>query len=140
MHPKTLKPSFLPWESTISTYGLNKILQVSCHRCKSDKIASKYVLIFYCKESKCGTNLWWQRIKATDCIIKVAIIRGNITWHSFALRDWAYKQKAHGNLCFPLRRAYLLLLCIYFYARVKVFLSIPFLFSLLASIMWWGKI
>ena len=31
-------------------------------------------------------------IKATDCIIKVAITRGNITWRSFALRDWAYKQ------------------------------------------------
>jgi hypothetical protein len=31
-------------------------------------------------------------IKATDCIIKVAIIRGNITWRSFALRDLAYKQ------------------------------------------------
>ena len=31
-------------------------------------------------------------IKATDCIIKVAIIRGNITWRSFALRGWAYKQ------------------------------------------------
>ena len=27
--------------------------------------------------------------------------------------------KAHDNLCFPLWRAYLLLLCIYFYARVN---------------------
>ena len=27
-----------------------------------------------------------------DCIIKVSIIRGNTTWHSFALRGWAYKQ------------------------------------------------
>ena len=71
-------------------------------------------------------NLWWRRIKATYYIIKVAIIRGNITWRSLALRGWAYKQKAHGNLCFPMRRAYLLLLCIYFLARVKVLLSIPF--------------
>ena len=31
-------------ESTIPTYGLNKILQVSCHRCnKAIKIASKSV-------------------------------------------------------------------------------------------------
>ena len=30
-------------------------------------------------------------IKATDCIIKVAIIGGNIAWRSFTLRDWAYK-------------------------------------------------
>ena len=37
--------------------------------------------------------MWWQRIKATNCIIKVAIIRGNITWRFFALRDyWAYNQ------------------------------------------------
>ena len=36
----------------------------------------------------------------TDCIIKVAIIRGNITWRSLALRGCAYKQKAHSNLCF----------------------------------------
>ena len=77
--------------------------------------------------------MWWWRTKATDCIIKVAITRGNITWSSLALRDWAYKQKPHGNLCFPLRRAYLLLSCIYFHARVKVFLSIPFIFLLLQA-------
>ena len=38
--------------------------------------------------------------------------------------------KAHGNLCFPLRRAYLLLLCIYFYAKSQSFPSIPFYFLL----------
>ena len=32
-------------------------------------------------------------IKLIDCIIKVAITRGNITWRSFALRDCAYKTK-----------------------------------------------
>ena len=47
------------------------------------------------------TNLWWQIIKATDCIIKVAIIRGNIMWHSFALRDWAYKQKSAWQPLLP---------------------------------------
>jgi hypothetical protein len=30
---ETLEPSFMSREYTISTYGLNKILQVSCHRC-----------------------------------------------------------------------------------------------------------
>jgi hypothetical protein len=72
-------------------------------------------------------------IKVADCIIKVAIIRGNITWRFFALRDLAYKQKAHGNICFPLRRAYLLLLCIYFLATVKVFFPIPFYFLFLQA-------
>jgi len=39
------------------------------------------------------------------------------------------KIKAHDNLCFPLRRAYLLLLCIYFYARVNsVLLYFLFIF------------
>ena len=41
--------------------------------------------------------------------------------------------KAHDNLCFPLRRAYLLLLCIYFYSRVKVFFPIPFYFLFLQA-------
>ena len=77
-------------------------------------------------------NLWWQRIKATYCIIKYAIIRGNITWRSFALRDWAYKQKAHGNLCFPLRRAYL-----YFY--VFTFMQESKFFSLFLFIFSWGE-
>ena len=51
----------------------------------------------------------------------------NVTF--FCTKDWAYKQKAHGNLCFPLRRDYLLLLCIYFYARVKVFSLFLFILS-----------
>ena len=75
-------------------------------------------------------NLWWQRIKVTNCIIKVSIIRGNITWRSLALRGWAHKQKAQGNLCFPLRRAYLLLLCIYFYIKSKFFSPFLFIFLL----------
>ena len=37
-------------------------------------------------------ELGWQRIKVTDCIIKVVILRGNTTWRSLALRDWACKQ------------------------------------------------
>ena len=37
-------------------------------------------------------ELGWQRIKATDCIIKVVILRGNTTWCSLALRDRACKQ------------------------------------------------
>ena len=66
-------------------------------------------------------NLWWWRIKATDCIIKVTITRGNATWCSFALRGWAYKQKSAWQPLLPSARANLLLLCIYFHARVKVF-------------------
>ena len=93
MHPKTLKPKSYFQESTIPTYGLSKILQVSCHRCKKAiKIASKSVRSFSVRENWALYELGWQRIKATDCIIKVAILRGNAMWHSFALRGWAYKQ------------------------------------------------
>ena len=46
MHPKPLN-QILFWESTIPTYGLSKILQISCHRCnKVIKIASKCVRSF----------------------------------------------------------------------------------------------
>ena len=38
--------------------------------------------------------------------------RGNIKWRSFALRFHASTLNAHDNLCFPLRRAYLLL-CVF---------------------------
>ena len=54
----------------------------------------------------------------------------------FYLSIFALSSGTSTNPYFPLRRAYLLLLCIYFHARIKVFLSIPFYFSLLASIMW----
>ena len=49
---KSLKPKFMPLESTIPTYGLSKILQVSCHRCnKAIKIASKCVRSFSVREN-----------------------------------------------------------------------------------------
>ena len=40
--------------------------------------------------------------------------RGNIKWRSFALGFCASTLNVHDNLCFPLRRAYLLLYVFYF--------------------------
>ena len=52
VNPKTLKPKSYFQESTIPTYGLSKILQVSCHRCnKAIKIASKCVGSFSVREN-----------------------------------------------------------------------------------------
>ena len=52
MHPKTLKPKSYSQESTIPTFGLSKILQVSCHRCNKEiKIASKCVGSFSIREN-----------------------------------------------------------------------------------------
>ena len=61
----------------------------------------------------------------TDCIIKVAITRGNATWRSFALRGWAYKQISAWQPLLPSAKG----LSFTFMQRVKVFLSIPFIFS-----------
>ena len=64
MHPKP-STQILFWESTIPTYGLSKILQVSCHRCnKVIKIASKSVRSFSVREIERCTNLWWQNNKS----------------------------------------------------------------------------
>ena len=49
---KNLKPEIMFWESSIPTYGLSKILQVSCRRCnKAIKISSKSVTSFRVKEN-----------------------------------------------------------------------------------------
>src|SRR6266511_6135547 len=53
VHPKTLKPKSYFQDSTIPTYGLSKILQVSFHRCnKAIKIASKSVRSFSVRENR----------------------------------------------------------------------------------------
>ena len=51
-------------------------------------------MIFYCKGKYASYELCdGKEIKAMDCIIKVDITRGNITWRSFALRACTSKNK-----------------------------------------------
>ena len=127
--------------STIPTYGLSKIPQVSCQRCKKAiKIASKYVRSFSVRENSALYELGWQRIKAIDCIIKVFILRGNITWRSLALRDWAYKQISAWQPLLPSAKGLSFTFMYLLLCKVSKFSFYSFLFSLLASIMWWGKI
>ena len=85
---------------------------------------------FSVRENWALYELGWQRIKATDCIIKVVILRGNSTWRSFALRDWAYKQISAWQPLLPSAKGLSFTLCIYFYARVKVFSLFLFIFLL----------
>jgi hypothetical protein len=55
---KNPQPKSYLRESTILTYGLNKILQVSCHRCnKAIKIGSKSVGSISVREIERCTNL-----------------------------------------------------------------------------------
>ena len=129
MHPKTLRPKSYFQESIIPTYGLSNILQVSFHRCnKAIKIASKSVRSFSVRENWALYKLGWQRIKATDCLIKVVILRGNTTWRSLALRDWACKQISAWQPLLPSVKGLSFILCIYFYAKSQSFTSIPFYF------------
>ena len=72
-------------------------------------------------------------IKATDCIIKVAIIWGNITWRSFALRDLAYKPKSAWQPLIPSAKGLSFTLCIYFLCKSQSILPYSFLFSLLQA-------
>ena len=78
-----------------------------------------------------------EEIKGTNCIIKVHITSGNIKWRSFALRFHASNQKAHDNLCFPLRRAYLLLYVFYIMQESRWSSPFPFVFYPLASTLCW---
>ena len=91
----------LPWESTVPTYGLSEILQVSCH-VESNKNFSlnMYDLLVWEKISfKRSCDM--EEIKATDCIIKVSITRGNIKWCSFALRFCASNLKSTWQPLLP---------------------------------------
>ena len=77
---------------------------------QSNKNCSKYVWLIGVGEISFIRSCDVEVIKATDCIIKVHITRGNIKWRSLHW-DFIYPTiKAHGNLCFPLWRAYPLLL------------------------------
>ena len=74
------------------------------------KLLSKYVWFISVEKISFIRSCDVEEIKAMDCIIKVHITSGNIKLRSFALRFCASNLKAHDNLCFPLRRAYLLFL------------------------------
>ena len=80
-----------------------------------------------------------EEIKATDCIIKFHITSGNIKWHSFALRFFASNHKAHDNLCFHLRRAYLSFLPYTLYKSLGD-LHLSFLHFILWQAQYVGKI
>ena len=138
---KTLKPKSMFWESTIPTYGLGKILQVSCHWCqKAIKIAPKSVWSFSVNENKCCTNLWWQSNKSDRLHNKGCYYKGQYNVTFFCIKRLCIQnKKSHDNLCFPLRRAYLLLFCIYFMQESKYLSIFLFIFSF-GKHMWWGKI
>ena len=136
MLPNILKPS-LPWESTISTYGLSKILQVSCHRCMQQKLLSKYVWFISVEKISFIQACDMEEIKATDCIIKVPITSGNIKWRSFALRFCASNHKSTWQPLLPSAKG--LSFTFVLYLIQESWWSSPFLFTFcpLARTMCW---
>ena len=125
MLPNTHKP-VLPWESTISTHGLSKILQVSCHRCKQKNCSlNMYDLLVWEKISfirLCDM----EEIKATYCIIKVHITSGNIKWRSFALRFCASNHKSAWQPLLPSAKDLSFTFFLLHYIRVMVIFTLPF--------------
>ena len=140
MHPKPLNPVSCHESPLYLPMDWVRSFKYVVIGAKSNKIASKYVLIFYCKGSSvvrtCDAKNKSDRLHNKGCYHKGQY---NVTFFCIK-RLCIQNQKAHDNLCFPLRRAYLLFLCIYFLCKSQSILLYSFLFSLLASIMWWGKI
>ena len=90
---------------------------------------SKYVWLINAEKISfvrtcCGSN------KSDGLHNKGPHTRGNIKWRSFALRFCASTLNAHDNLCFPLRRAYLLLYVFYFMQESRWSSPFPFYFIL----------
>ena len=138
---KTLKP-YLVWESTIPTYGLSKILQVSCHRCnKAIKIASKIVRSFSVRENWALYELVMAKNKSDRLHNKGCYHKGQYNVTFFCTKGLSIQTNKRMATSASLCEGPIFYFSVFtFMQRVKVFLSIPFYFSLLASIMWWGKI
>ena len=73
-----------------------------------------------------------EKIKATDCIIKVYITSGNIKWRSFALRFCASNHKSIWQPLLPSAKDLSFILVLYFMQESRW--SSPFLF--LHFILW----
>ena len=85
-------------------------------------------------------NLWWQNNKGNRLHNKGCYHKGKTTWHSFALRDWAYKPKSTWQ---PLLRSAKGLSFTFMYllsCKRQSFSLYSFYFSPLASIVWWENI
>ena len=132
MHPKTLKPKILFWESTISTYGLSKILQVSCHRCnKAIKIASKCVGSFSVRENWALYELVMAKNKSDRLHNKGCYHKGQYNVMFFCTKGLSIqtnkRMATSASLCEgPIFYFYVFT----FMQRVKVFLLFLFIFLL----------
>ena len=134
---KPLNPNLIFQESTIPTKGLRKIPQVSCHRCKKAiTIASKCVRSFSVRENWALHELVMVKNKSDRLHNKGCYHKGQYNVMFFCTKGL--------NIQTNKRMATSASLCegpiFYFYAKIQSFSLYSFYFSLLASIMWCGKI
>ena len=73
-----------------------------------------------------------KEIKATDCIIKVAITRGNITWRSFALRACVSDNKKRMTISASLCEGPIFYFSVFTFMQESV-MFIPILLYLFSS-------
>ena len=93
---------------------------------QSNKKCSKYVWLIGVGEISFIRSCDVEVIKAIDCIMKVHITRGNIKWHSFALRFCASNHKSAWQPLLPSAKG--LSFIIIFYLMQESWWSSPFLF------------
>ena len=132
MHPKTLKPKSYFQESTIPTYGLSKILQVSCQWCiKAIKIASKCVRSFSVRQNWALHELVMVKNKSDRLHNKGRYHRGQCNVMFFCTKGLSIKTNKRmatsASLCEgPIFYFYVFT----FMQESKFFLSFPFIFLL----------
>ena len=120
------------WESTIPTYGLSKILQVSCHRCnKAIKIASKSVRSFSVRENWALYELVMAKNKSDRLHNKGCYHKGQYNVTFFCTKGLSIqtnkRMATSASLCEgPIFYFYVFT----FMQRVKVFLLFLFIFLL----------
>jgi hypothetical protein len=136
---KSLKPKLMFWESTIPTYGLSKILQVSCHRCnKAIKIASKCVWSF--SEIERCTNLWWQSNKSDGLHNKGCYHKGQYNMTFFCIKGFGIQTKKRMTTSASLCEGPIFYFYVFTFMQESKYSSLFLFIFYFASIMWWGKI
>ena len=132
MHPKTLKPKSYFQESTIPTYGLSKILQVSFPRCtKVIKIASKSVRSFSVRENWSLHELVMVKNKSDRLHNKGCYHKGQCNVTFFCIKGLSIQTNKRMATSASLWEGPIFYFSVFtFMQRVKVFLSIPFYFLL----------
>ena len=117
-------------ESTIPTYGLSKILQVSCHQCnKAIKIASKCVLSFSLRENWALYELVMAKNKSDRLHNKGCYHKGQYNMKFFCTKGLSIHTNKRMATSASLYEGPIFYFLVFtFMQRVEVILSIPFYF------------